>query len=54
MLFLLLRLYSIVWSWMLCCLQHWTFCSKLLWLVKVFCVSICFLRLIFLTDTTFS
>jgi hypothetical protein len=33
---------SIVWSWVLWCLQLWTFCSELLWLFEVFCVSICF------------
>jgi hypothetical protein len=30
------------------CLQHWTFCSELLWLVEVLSVSICISRLIFL------
>jgi hypothetical protein len=42
MLFLLLWLCSIVRSWVLRYLQHWTFCSELLWVVEVFCVSICF------------
>jgi hypothetical protein len=40
MLFLLLWLWSIVWSWILWYLQHWTFCSELLWLLEVFSVPI--------------
>jgi hypothetical protein len=48
MLFLLLWLCSIVWSWVSWCPQHWTFCSELLWLFNVFCVSICISGLIFL------
>jgi hypothetical protein len=48
MLFLLLWLCSIVWSLVLWCLQHQNFCSELLWLFKVFCVSICISWLIFL------
>jgi hypothetical protein len=49
MLLLLLWLYSIVWSQVSRCLQHWTFCLELLWLCKVFCVSICIIGLIFLS-----
>jgi hypothetical protein len=42
MLIILLWLYSKVWSWVLWCLQHWTFCSELLWLFEVFCVIVLF------------
>jgi hypothetical protein len=48
MLFLLLWLWTIVWSQGLWCLQQWTFCSELLWLNEVFCLSICISVFIFL------
>jgi hypothetical protein len=46
--FLLLWLCSIVWSQILCCPQYWTFCSELLCLFVVFCVSISMSGFIFL------
>jgi hypothetical protein len=48
MLFLLWWLCSIVWSQVLWYLQHYSLCSELLWLVKVFCASLWTLGLIFL------
>jgi hypothetical protein len=39
---------SIVWSRVLWCLQHCSFCSELLWLFEVFCVSTCISWSIFL------
>jgi hypothetical protein len=39
MLFLLLWLYSIVWSWVLSYLQCCSFCSVLPWLLMIFCGS---------------
>jgi hypothetical protein len=45
---LMLQLFSAVCSLVLWCLQHWTFCSELLWLLEVFCVSICILLLLFI------
>jgi hypothetical protein len=47
MLFLLLSLWIIIWSYILGYLQHWTFFSDLLSLFKVFCASIWTLGLIF-------
>jgi hypothetical protein len=44
-----LWLCSIVWSWELWYLQHWSFCSELPWLFEIFCVFICILELIFLS-----
>jgi hypothetical protein len=48
MMFLLLKLCSIVWCWVLWCLQHWIFCSELLWLFIVYCVYTCISQLLFL------
>jgi hypothetical protein len=53
MLFLLLWICSIVWSRVLWCLQHWIFCSELLWLFGVFCVFICISQLFFLMSLEF-
>jgi hypothetical protein len=54
MLFVLLWLCSIVWSQVFWYPKHCSFCSGLLWLIKVFCVSIWTLGLIFLPLWTMS
>jgi hypothetical protein len=40
--YLLLWLCSIGWCGVLWCLQYWTFCSELLWLLKVLCFHMYF------------
>jgi hypothetical protein len=45
----LLLLCSIVWSQVLWSRQHWTFCTKWLWLFDVFCTSIWTLGFFFIS-----